>query len=107
MGEELEKVQIDPTQWGLKVIIGSKILDKLRGEVIEFFLKKTLDFIAWSHKDMVGIDLEVACYRLNLDPHRSSVAQKHRKFGPKKYVALPEEVKKLLDNDLIEPIDQP
>lgn len=50
---------------------------------------------------MIGIDPEIACHRLNIDPHRRPVAQKRRKFGPEKYAALAEEVKKLLDIDLI------
>lgn len=56
---------------------------------------------------MVGIDPEVACHQLNIDPDKKPVAQKRRKFGPEKYAALSEEVKKLLDNDLIEQADQP
>lgn len=51
---------------------------------------------------MVGIDPKHACHHLKIDPKRKPISQKQRKFGPKKYAALAEEVKKLLDNKLIE-----
>lgn len=75
-------------------------------QVIDF-LMKNLDVFAWSHEDMIGIDLEVAYYRLNIDPSRKPVSQKRRKFGPEKYATLVDEVKKLLDNKLIEQANHP
>lgn len=71
------------------------------------FLKKNLDVFVWLHEDMIGIDLEVTYHRLNIDPSRRPASQKRRKFGPKKYAALTEEVKKLLDNKLIEQAEHP
>lgn len=85
----------------MEVIIGMTLTSEMRDEVIQF-LKANLDVFAWSHEDMVGIDPEIACHRLNIDPTKKPVSQKRRKFGPEKYVALADEVKKLLDNKLIE-----
>lgn len=95
LGEEFKKGPMDPARPNCEVIIGSTIPNKLRGEVIDF-LKHNSDIFAWSHKDMIGIDLMVACYRWNIDPRKKLVTQKHRKFGPKKYAALTKEVKKLI-----------
>lgn len=104
--EELEKVKVDPDRPDLEVIISSKVPDELRGEVINF-LQRNLDVFTCSHKDMIEIDPQVACHRLNIYPERGPISHKQKKFGPKKYATLAEEVKKHLDNNLIKHADQP
>ncbi|KAL8464668.1 hypothetical protein ACS0TY_034245 [Phlomoides rotata] len=99
--EDLEHIPIDPARAECEVIIGSRIPKEMRGEVINF-LKSNSDVFSWSHEDMVGIDPKHACHHLKIDPKREPISQKRRKLGPDKYVALTEEVKKLLDNRLIE-----
>ncbi|KAL6523487.1 hypothetical protein OROGR_017090 [Orobanche gracilis] len=99
--EELEKVQLDLTRPELEVRLGTTVPSTLKGKLVELLRKNTGSF-AWSHQDMVGISLEHACHHLKIDPARKPVHQKRIKFGPEKYAASDEEVKKLLDNQLIE-----
>ena len=74
----------DPT----KVLhIGSQLEPELREKLIKF-LKANLDVFAWSHDDMVGIDLEVMCHDLNIDPDRRGVRQKRRALSGERAEAL-------------------
>ena len=50
---------------------------------------------------MEGIDLEIMCHRLNIDPDRKLVRQKRRAIDAKHYQALKDEVDKLLVNGFI------
>ena len=52
--------------------IGSQLELELREKMIKF-LKVNLDVFAWSHDDMVGIDPEIMCHHLNIDPDRRGV----------------------------------
>ncbi|KAL6570908.1 hypothetical protein OROGR_000458 [Orobanche gracilis] len=99
--EELEKVPLDLARPELEVQVGATAPSDIKGKLIELLRKNTGNF-AWSHQDMVGISPEHACHHLKIDPTRKPVHQKRRKFGPEKYAAIDEEVKKLLDNRLIE-----
>lgn len=51
---------------------------------------------------MVDINPDIACHRLNIHPVKKPISQKRRKFGPENYATLAKEVKKFLDNKLIE-----
>lgn len=44
-------------------------------------LKASKDVFAWSHKDMLGIDLAVASHKLNVEPDIKSIKQKKRHFN--------------------------
>lgn len=66
-------ILVDPTQSDLELIIFSKIPIELRGKVIDF-LQTNFDVFAWSHKDVVGIDPEVTCHRLNMNRSKNPVA---------------------------------
>ncbi|KAL6552673.1 hypothetical protein OROHE_008037 [Orobanche hederae] len=99
--EQMESIEIDPARPELEVRIGTSVPPDLKGDLVEL-LRKNIGSFAWSHKDMVGISPQHACHHLKIDPTRKPVHQKRRKFGPDKYTALDVEVKKLLDNKLIE-----
>ena len=58
----------------------------------------------WSRADMIGIDPELACHRLNIDPKEKSIRQKIRALNTKRYTALKEEVDKLISNRSIKKI---
>ena len=47
--------------------IGSHLNPDTRDALVSF-LKANLDVFYWSHADMVGIDPEVMCHRLNINP---------------------------------------
>ena len=44
---------------------------------------------------MPGIDPSIIVHRLNVDPMHKPVIQKHRRFNPKRYIVINEEVEKL------------
>lgn len=67
--EELGRVPVNEVQPEMEVIIGTTLSSEMRGQMIEF-LKANLDVFAWSHGEMDGIDPEVACHRLNIDPSK-------------------------------------
>ncbi|XP_074323019.1 uncharacterized protein LOC141659968 [Apium graveolens] len=61
--------------WVLKV--GSQLDDEMRGSLARFLIAN-LDVFAWSHSDMIGIDPEVMCHRLNILPNGKGIRQKRR-----------------------------
>ncbi|MCI45269.1 hypothetical protein A2U01_0066508 [Trifolium medium] len=46
---------------------------------LEACLKENVELFAWSATEMPGIDPEVACHQLALDPMASAVVQRRRK----------------------------
>ena len=83
----------EPT-WVLK--LGENLSCELKDEFAHF-LKANLDVFAWTHKDMVGIHLDVMCLPLNINPDFKPIRQKRRAMNAERYNALKDEVDKLLD----------
>ncbi|KAF2552892.1 hypothetical protein F2Q68_00035172 [Brassica cretica] len=52
------------------VEIGANLREPLRTELITC-LKKNLNTFAWAAEDMPGIDINITCHELNIDPARS------------------------------------
>ena len=65
--EELEDVRVSEAGSERYVKIGRDLLPEVKAELVEF-LKKNLDVFAWNHEDMVGIDPDIMCHRLNINP---------------------------------------
>lgn len=65
--EELEDVQLDDECPEKTTKIGTKLHLQIKQTLIHF-LKNNKDIFAWSHGDMLGINLEVISYWLNIDP---------------------------------------
>ena len=65
------------------------------------FLKANLDVFSWSHADMVGIDPEVMCHRLNINPNKKGARQRRRPVSGERVEALKEEVDRLLNVGLV------
>ena len=63
------------------VEIGANLREPLRTELITC-LKKNLNTFAWAAEDMPGIDINITCHELNIDPTFKPVKQKRRKLGP-------------------------
>ena len=74
--------------------ISSLLFDEER-ERLQFVLLNNIDVFAWSHSDMVGINLTVASHKLNIILAARPVRQKVRCFHPKRYQIIQTEVKKL------------
>ena len=49
----------------------------------------------------------IIVHRLNVDPAHKSVIQKHRRFNPKRYTLINEEVEKLLITKFIREVHYP
>lgn len=45
---------------------------------------------------MIGIDPAIMCHRLNIDPTKKGVRQKHKSVSGERVIALKEEVDRLL-----------
>ena len=65
--EELVEVSIYKDDPKNKVLIGA-LLEKEEREELTYFLWKNRDVLAWSHKDIPGIDPSEAEHCLNTDP---------------------------------------
>lgn len=85
--EQLEELPVDERDSMRILRIGLALSPALKEELGRF-LKENLDLFAWPHDDMDGIDPEVMCYCLNVDPSYPSKRQKHQLMNPDRYEAL-------------------
>ena len=77
------------------VEIGANLREPLRTELVTC-LKKNLNTFAWAAEDMTGIDINITCHELNIDPTFKPIKQKRRKLGPERAATVNDEVEKLL-----------
>ena len=70
--EDLFELLVDDNEPSKVLKLGQDLSDELR-EAISAFLKQNLDVFASTHSDMEGIDLEIMCHHLNIDPDRKLV----------------------------------
>nr|XP_009386119.1 PREDICTED: uncharacterized protein LOC103973313 [Musa acuminata subsp. malaccensis] len=61
--------------------IGTALPEADRLHLVDY-LRENADQFAWSPEEMLGIDLEVAQHRLNVDPGERPIRQKLRRFTP-------------------------
>ncbi|MCI54046.1 hypothetical protein A2U01_0075293, partial [Trifolium medium] len=64
-------------------------------------LKENVELFSWSAAEMLGIDPEVACHQLTIDPRASAIVQRRRKQSPEKAEAAEKTVKYLLEANFI------
>ena len=102
----LETVELVEGEADKTTKIGTTLSPKMRTRLIRF-LKENLDVFAWSHKDMLGISLEVIQHKLNVDPERKPVQQRRRTFALERDQAITEEVTKLLTAGFIQEVYYP
>ena len=55
-------------------------------------LKNHVDIFAWSHSNMIGVDLSFAQHRLNVRPLSRLVKQRMRQFHPQRQEVIKDEV---------------
>ena len=77
------------------VEIGTNLSESLKIELI-VCLKKNLNTFAWAADDMPGIDINITCHKLNVDPTFKPIKQKRLKLGPERAGAVNDKVEKLL-----------
>ncbi|GAU46629.1 hypothetical protein TSUD_284770 [Trifolium subterraneum] len=94
---ELVPLGKDPTK-GVK--IGADLPDLVKRR-LKACLKENVELFAWSAAEMPGIDPEVACHQLTIDPRASAIFQRRRKQSPEKAEAARKAVKYLLEANFI------
>ncbi|XP_077212778.1 uncharacterized protein LOC143847866 [Tasmannia lanceolata] len=104
--EELTQVPLFGEDDERTVQIGSLLTGKTRSNLV-YFLKTNADVFAWSALDMPGIPMDIAVYRLSVDPSRRPVKQKKRNFAIERQKAIKEEIDKLLQAGFIREIRYP
>lgn len=95
--KEVKTIQIGPKAfWTLQIGSGLAPNEELR---IIHILRKKLDLFAWKPIDMPGIDPDIMCHQLAIDPTFKTIAQRKQKTRGEKEQAIVEEVGKLLKAD--------
>ena len=102
----LEDISLDENDPEKSTRIGVDLEKKIKKDLIRF-LRENIDIFAWSHEDMLGIDLSVITYRLNVYPSSKPVRQKKKVFALKRDNAIKEEVQKLTVAKFIQEVYYP
>ena len=83
---------------GVKIDID---LPDLARKQIKACLRENADLFAWSAAEMPGLDPEVACHCLAIDPAAKEVVQRRRRQSLKKTEAAEKAVKDLIEANFI------
>jgi len=94
--ESVFQVNIDTTDPARCVGVGVDLPLSLKEELVKFLRDNAATF-AWTIDDMPGIDPDVTCHELNVEPTFKPIKQKRRKLGHDRTTAVNEEVAKLLN----------
>ncbi|CAJ2627752.1 unnamed protein product [Trifolium pratense] len=87
----------DPEK-GVKIGTG---LPELARKQLKACLRENADLFAWHAADMPGLDPNIACHQLTVDPLASAVVQRRRRQSPEKAEAAEKAVKDLLEANFI------
>ncbi|CAL2227746.1 unnamed protein product [Prunus armeniaca] len=101
--EDVELVPLNPDKPERKARIGSRLSQEEKAELAAF-LQNNKDVFAWSPSDMPGIDPQIICHRLHVNPTIKLVAQKRRNFAPERVAIIKVEIDKLLAIGFIEEV---
>ncbi|CAL2266599.1 unnamed protein product [Prunus armeniaca] len=101
--KDVELVPLDPDKPERKVQIGSSLSQEEKAELAAF-LKNNKDVFAWSPSDMRGIEPQIICHRLHVNPAIKPIAQKRRNFAPERVAIIEAEIDKLLAAGFIEEV---
>ncbi|GJZ89875.1 reverse transcriptase domain-containing protein [Tanacetum coccineum] len=103
VAEEKIQVAIHPEYPEQTVAISSTLTEEGRKELCGL-LRRHLDVFAWKPADMTGVSRHVAEHRLNIREGCLPVRQKKRGQAPERNKAICEEVKKLVDADIMKEV---
>ncbi|CAL8993620.1 unnamed protein product, partial [Prunus brigantina] len=101
--EDVELVPLDPDKPERTARIDSRLSQEEKAELVAF-LQNNKDVFAWSPSDMPGIDPQIICHRLHVNPAIKPVAQKRRNFAPGQVAIIEAEIDKLLAAGFIEEV---
>ncbi|XXG47635.1 hypothetical protein AAC387_Pa02g2248 [Persea americana] len=104
--EDLTEVRLDPSDPDRFFLLGSQLPELEKTELLDLLLKNK-EVFAWTPYEMPGIDPEVMCHKLNMDPKHKPVIQKARRVRVPQTEAVIEEVQKLLKAMAIEEVHYP
>ncbi|CAJ2629809.1 unnamed protein product [Trifolium pratense] len=76
-------------------------LPELARKQLEACLKENADLFAWHASEMPGLDPNIACHQLTIDPAALPVVQRRRRQSPEKSEAAEKCVKDLLEANFI------
>ncbi|CAJ2636298.1 unnamed protein product [Trifolium pratense] len=76
-------------------------LPELARKQLEACLKENADLFAWHASEMPGLDPNVACHQLTIDPTALPIVQRRRRQSPEKSEAAEKCVKDLLEANFI------
>ncbi|XP_070662300.1 uncharacterized protein [Malus domestica] len=92
----LREEVLDPTDPDKQIWVGFLLSDAEVEELLKF-LRSNTNVFAWFHRDMTGIDPEVAYHQLNVDPSYPPHRQKQRRFTLERNQIISVEVDRLLE----------
>ncbi|CAL9000951.1 unnamed protein product [Prunus brigantina] len=101
--EDVELVPLDPDQPDKKARIGSHLSPNEKVELTTF-LQNNKDMFTWSPSDIPGIDPNVICHWLHVNPTSKPMVQKRRNFAPERVMIIEAEIDKLLSIGFIEEV---
>ena len=102
--DPLEKVTLDGLE---KFTYVNSLLSNEEREQLQLVLLNNIDVFAWSHLDMVGINLKVASHKLNIIPTAKPIRQKVRRFHLARHQIIQMEVDNLLRAGFIREVKYP
>ena len=102
--DPLEKVTLDGIE---KFIYLSSLMSSEEMNQLRLMLLKNMDVFAWSHSNMVGINLTVASHKLNIISAARSIRQKVRRFHPDRHQIIHMKVDNLLRVGCIREVKYP
>ncbi|XP_022893708.1 uncharacterized protein LOC111408138 [Olea europaea var. sylvestris] len=101
--EGLEEVELKP---GKKVTVGQELNTAVMAELLNC-LSSNIDVFTWNVEDMLGIDLEIAVHKLNVNTEARPVKQRKRQFAPERREVIKEEIAKLVNARFIREVQYP
>ena len=105
--EELKEINLGAELGSQKPVFISSQLTIQENEQLVTLLKEYIDVFAWTYNEMLGLDLGLVVYALNVDPGVKLVIQPARVFHTDVETQITQEVKKLLAAGFIKPIQHP
>lgn len=104
--EALEEIFQDENRLNQITCIGTQA-NSLVCKELTLLLRNNLEVFAWSHDDMLGIDLNITVHQLNISPFFLPFGQKKKAFAQERDKAITEEVCKLLKVGFIREVYYP